>query len=175
MYLLRLENRVCNSFNQFFKKILCNLLILLFGPPQFIKGDPHRIYVETNSHHIWVWMTVINQIAKYIKYLLNRHTTVEEDLKGDTHLWPKDGAWGSYIRTRDIPIKVSSLILLGETLSNSRLRFLFPNCHWLKHRSKSHRVSHGGLCFVGLSLEANQPSQDSSGLPSQSTLLLRQK
>ena len=103
MYLLRLENRVCNFFNQFFKKILCNLLILLFGPPQFIKGDPHRIYVETNSYHIWVWMTVINQIVEYIEYIPNRCTTVEEDLEGDTHLWLKEGTRGSSIKTEDFP------------------------------------------------------------------------
>ena len=65
------------------------------------------------------------------------------------------------IKGSDLPLsKVSSLILLGEILSKSRLRFPLPNRHWLKYRSKSHRVPHNDLYFAGLNLEADQPPQD---------------
>ena len=46
-------------------------------------------------------MTVINQIVEYTEYILNRRTTVEEDLEGNTHLWLKEGTRGSSIKTGD--------------------------------------------------------------------------
>ena len=84
-----------------------------------------------------------------------RRSTVEEDPQRIPIYGTKGGTRLNYKRAWLSSSKESSLILLGETLSNSTLKFHFSNRHWLKHRSKSHRVPHSGLCFADLSVEAN--------------------
>ena len=123
------------------------------GPLQNIRGDQLSSHLSMNDH-------LQSNPSNDIEFLDIRRSTVEEDpqripiysTRGDTRL--------SYKRVWLSSSKVSLLILLGETLSNSSLRFPFPNRHWLKHWSKSHRVSHSGLCFASLHTETDQPLQD---------------
>ena len=135
----------------------------------------HVSLMETILHHIWVWMTVINQIVEShralvcsaldkIKKIFKRYTF---KTWGRTH--PKNSIKGLVFFYRGKLTKS-----LGKTLSNSLLKFPSLNHHWLKHRSKSYRVPHSGFCFAGLYPEANQPPRDPFNLLSQSTLLLRQ-
>ena len=77
----------------------------------------------------------------------------------DTHLLQKKYTWPSLINTVHFSfVKVSSLILLGETLSNGILKFPIPNSYWLKYWNKPHCESHGDFYFTGLNQEADQPS-----------------
>ena len=123
---------------------------------------------ETLTEHTW-WPTLITYEYEWppsikspndTEFLDIRRSTVEEDPQRIPIYGTKGGTRLSYKRVWLSSSKVSSLILLGETLSNLTLRFPFPNRHWLKYRSKSHPVPHGGLCFASLHSEADQPLQD---------------
>ena len=144
------------------------MLLLLSVSPRVINGDYPPSHLSMNDSHqsnCRIAQSPCMFGARQTRKIVKRYSF---------KTWERTPRM-NFIKGAVFPHQGKFTKLLREILSNSTFRFPSLNHHWLKYRSKSHRVPYGGLCFVGLSLETNQLPQDSSGPLPQSTLLLRQK
>ena len=123
--------------------MVTSMLVPLFGSPR-------------GNQSLSKWPSLIK--SSNIQSSCTFDTQQTRKTLNDTHLLQKKYTWPSPINTSHFSfVKISSLILLEETLSNWILRFPISDFYWFKYRSKPHCKSHSDFCFASLDQKTDQP------------------